>query len=336
MGKKVTQAYILENLEYLAKSLVHIRDARSKGGYAAINLDGLQKAIMTLPRKDRENIERFWGLKGGINHSKKLVSLTGKDVAFIRMSNDAIISLRTLFRLNFLYMYDENVKAMINILARKINKKGIDISNIDAIKYLEVFLVILQNGPKMSFEEDPMAVDTETSDELTFDEYSIIKNAFNELRNIPEESINLKLIHDMLDMLDFKDILAIKKSFCIKVPKDETAKEFRDDEIEEMYTLSQIRSFKERAFAYGCWDVATELILGNTDTSSNLDEFMVCLDTIRKDWSKVVDFKVGQRQLRTSHELRTLDVYNIGDLEFTDIYEVMFLYLERNHIAPEN
>lgn len=45
-SKKTTQAYVPENLEYFAKSLVHIRDSRSKGGNLGINMEGLQKAIM--------------------------------------------------------------------------------------------------------------------------------------------------------------------------------------------------------------------------------------------------------------------------------------------------
>lgn len=331
MGKKVTQAYVLENLEYLAKSLVHIRDSRNKGGYIAINLEGLQKAIMALPRKDRENIERFWGLKGGINHSKKLMSLTSKDIAFVRMSNEAIMSLRSLFRLDFLYMYDNNVIAMINCLGKKINKKGMEVSDLEAIKYLVAFLVILQNGPKMSFEEELMTIDRETNPEYSFDEYTIINETYKKLRNIPEESINLRLIHDLLDMIDLKDALAIKKSFCIEIPK-----EYSDLKIEGLYTFAQIRSFKERIFPYGCWNVSEELILGDAKAIVKLEGFMKCLDAIRKDWSKVVDFKVGHRQLRTSQEIRTLDVYDIGGLEFNDIYEIMFLYLERNIIAPEN
>lgn len=335
-SKKTTQAYVPENLEYFAKSLVHIRDSRSKGGNLGINMEGLQKAIMALPRKDRENIEHFWGLKGRINHSKKLVSFASKDIAFVRMSNEAVISLRTLFRLDFLYMYDQNAKAMIDHLGKKISKKGMNVCDLEAIKYLIAFLVILQNGPKMPFEEDPMELDTESKPEYTIDEYCIINEMYQTLCAIPEQSINLKLIHNLLDMLDFKDVLAIKKSFCIEVPKDEIPDEYRNVEIEPIYTFAQVRNFKERVFPYGCWKVASELIFGDTEVIAKLEEFMKCLDIIRKDWSKVVDFKVGQRQLRVSHELRTLDVYNIGGLEFTDIYEVMFLYLERNLIAPEN
>lgn len=65
MGKKHTQAYIPENLEYLAKDLERIRGTKSHGTKKPINQEELPKVIMKLPRKDRENIERFWGLQEG-------------------------------------------------------------------------------------------------------------------------------------------------------------------------------------------------------------------------------------------------------------------------------
>ena len=74
--------------------------------------------------------------------------------------------------------------------------------------------------------------------------------------------------------------------------------------------------------------------MGNTNGKLKLEEFKKNLDEIRKDWSKIEKFKCGQKELRTTGELRKLNVYNIGGLEFTDIYEVMFLYVERNVIAP--
>lgn len=335
MGKRrVAVAYDPDNLVFLAKHLGQLKYSRSEGGHAAINVDGLETAIKALPRKDREKIENYWGLTGGTNHSKKLVNINSKDVAFIRQSEEAITSLRNLFRLDYMDLYDEDLKNMVYVLNRKMNKRGINISDLDAVKYLVAFMVILQNGPKMSFEDDPMAVDTESSEGLTFDEFSVVKGAYKDFADFPDECINLKLIQDFLDMLDFYDTLTIKKSFCIEVPQKEIPVWCWNMEVEPIYSFGEIRNFKERIFQYGCWEVTTELIRGNVPEKEKMREFMKCLDTIRKDWSKIASFKAGQKQLRTPHELRTLDVYNIGGLEFSDIYEVMFLYLERNLIDP--
>lgn len=329
-SKKTPRAYVLENLEHFAQDLVRFRDFGIGKNYSAINLEGLQKAVMLLPRKERENVEHFWALNGGINHSQKLSKITNKDIALIRQRQDAISSLRSLFKIDYMYIYDEDLKAKVMHIAQKINTEGAQISELSAVKYLMAFMVVLQNGPKMSFEDNPMEINTEYKGEFTYDEYSIISNMYKELLDIPEESISFKLIFDFLDMLDWRDALAIKKSFCIEVPK-----EYQKVEVEPLYTLEQIRNFKERVFQYGDWAVTSEIILGNPVVSANLEGFLSNLDSIRKDWAKIAEFKVGERLLRTPHELRTIDVYNIGGFDFSDIYEVMFLYLERNLIEPK-
>ena len=338
-SKKANRPYVPENLEYLAINLMEMKGIGSdEKEYKMIAIDGLESAIKALPKELRERVEKYWGLTGGVNHSKKMVSYNLEDKAYIVQRANAIAAVRELFRIDYMYMYDMNVKKMIEFLSSKISKKGINISDVEAVKYLVAFLVILANGPKMLFETDPLAIDTECNPEFTFDEYAIIKNVFSEMKNAREAQVQLRLIYDMLDMLDFKDMLAIKKSFCIEVPSTIIPEGFCREEIQPMYSFEQIRSFKERVFPYGSWEVVNELILGDTEgkVRLHLDSFMECLDTIRKDWSRIEEFKVGTRKLRTPHEYRTLDVYDIGGLLFTDIYEVMFLYVVRNLITTEN
>ena len=338
-SKKENRPYVPENLEYLATNLMTMKGIRSdEKEYRMVEIDGLESAIKALPKELRERVEKYWGLTGGVNHSKKMVSYNLEDKAYIVQRANAIAAVRELFRIDYMYMYDMNVKKMIEFLSSKISKKGINVSDVEAVKYLVAFLVILENGPKMSFETDPLSIDTACDPKLTFDEYSIIKGAFRELKNIPEARIQLRLIYDLLDMLDFNDMLAIKKSFCIEVPKEVIPEDFSWEEIKPIYSLEEIRNFKERVFSYGGWEVADELALGDPDgkVTPYLDSFMECLDSIRKDWSKISEFKTGKRTLRTHHEYRELDVYDIGGLQFTDIYEVMFLYVERNLITTEN
>lgn len=330
MGKKTAKEYIPENLEFLAKSVAKLKCAPEAESFTSIDFVGLQKALRQLPRKDRERIEHFWGLSGGINHSKKLSSLNNKDIAFVKMSNEAINSLSILFRLDYLYLYDKDLQNMVRELSTKFNKNHLNISDVDAVKYLLIFLVVLQNGPKMAFESDPMSVDTDHSEDLIFDEYSIIKNSFEDFKDLPDHSINISLIKHMLEMLDFVDTITIMKSFGIEIPKNELPEKFDFSEILPIYSLGQIRTFKERVFTYGSWDVSCELITGNKTVFSQFEKFLDSLNAVRSDWSNMDDFKMGQKQLRTLHELRTLDVYNIGGFEFTDIYEVMFLYVARS------
>lgn len=332
MGKNASKAYIPENLEYFARSLIRIRGTLENGGFNAIDLNGLQRAVIQLPRQDRKNIEHFWGLTGGINHSKKSSTISSNDIAFVRMRNEAADSLNKLFRLDSLYLYDKKLMNLVEQLAKKIDKCNINISDIDAIKYLLAFLVFLQNGPKLPFENDSMSIDTKINGDFIFDEYSIIKNSLDEFQDLPDGSINLKLIQYMLDMLDIRDKIIIKKCFCIKISKEEIPEGFDVIDIEPIYTLTEIRNFKERVFSYGNWVVSDNLVFNDSVTRNMLEAFMNHLNVIRKDWSKIAEFKIAQTLLRTPHELRALDVYDIGGLRFTDIYEVMFLYIARNII----
>ena len=254
-NKKRQQAYDSKNLELIGRTLAGIKGVREDGKKVDINIDytGLENAIKSLPREHRENIEKFWGLTGGINHSKKLVLFGKKDEAFTRMSNQAVRSLRSLFRVDYMSMYDKEFKNAIEYLLKKINKDDTEISDLDAIKYIIIFLLIFQNGPKMSYETDCLTVNEESNPELTFDEYAAVTGAYEEFKDVPDGAINIKLICDFLDMLDIKDALAIKKSFCIKVPTVEIPEPLRKEEVEPMYMLGEIRNLKERVFPYGPW-----------------------------------------------------------------------------------
>lgn len=299
-----------------------------------VNSDCLEKAVRNLPREDRKNVEKFWGLTGGPNHSRKLG--VSNDIAFIQMRDVAILSVRKLFGLDYVFMYDEHFKFLVRQLTKKIKKDGVQISDLDAIKYFLIFVVVLQNGPKMSFEKDLMSIDTECKDDFTFDEYAVIERTYKELKDWPDNCINLKLIKDMLEMLDFKDVLTVQKSFAIPLSKESIRIGYKYEEIETILSFGEMREFKERVFAFGDWEVTTSLIFGNKDGEIKLGKFGEELEEIRRDWSRSLKFKTGEKKLRTLHELRTLDVYTIGGLEFTDIYEVMFLYLEHNYIDFES
>ena len=224
------------------------------------------------------------------------------------------------------HMYDKDFKKTVLNLLKKVDKRDVNIDDIEIIRYLLFFLVIFQNGPKMFFEKDNMAV-VDVNPEYAFDKYAILQNAYNQLKDLPDESINIKLICKIVDKLDFKDALSIKKGFGITIPKSQIPEGMDISEIGKIRTLGQVRRIKERIFRYGSWDVTNEIILGNLEVISKLEEFVEELYPIRKDWGKIAEFRVGQKQLCTSEGLRTIDVYSISGLEFTDIYEVMFLYL---------
>lgn len=339
MGKKnKVKEYVPEALKSLETFLENVRQQGSKKMLKSrTNLNGLQKAIMLLPKEHRENIEKFWGLTGGPNHSKRMSCRGVKDMAYFEMMNKSIKSLEHLRKLDYTSIYDESVYTLINLINQKLNKDGISgVSDLECAKYLLAFFVVVQNGPKMSFEIDLMTVETKVDKLCYLDEYEALHQVCQELKDVPDHSINMGLVKSIFDMMDLKDCVAIQKSFGIDFTRhfgpDETEilNAFQSDKTEDIHTFGQIRSFKERAFEYGAWDVTYQLIIGSP---VELEEFMKKIEILHRDWSKISDFKTSQKNLRTSSSTRTLDVYSIGGLEFTDPYEVMFLYLERNLIA---
>ena len=330
MGKnKNTKEYVPEAFKLFGIYLENLRQQGAKKVLKSkINLEGLKKAMMTLSRGDRETIEKFWGLTGGANHSKKLTSFTAKDVAFIQMRDKACQALSKLNKLDAARMYDETVDMLVGIVGRKINMHGFaDISELEAVKYLMAFLIVVENGPKMSFEQNLMQVETKVDKFCYLDEYEALNEMCQSLKEHPERSINFGLVKSTFDMMDVQDCVLIQKSFGLEVEEG-----FNSKEMDLLDTFAKIRAFKERIFEYGAWDVTCKLVLGY---SVELGEFVKAVSKLHRNWSKMADFKTSQKSLRTFSETRNLDVYSFGELEFTDPYEVMFLYLEREFIVPK-
>lgn len=328
LGNKKVQGYVPEALASLGKALELLR--RPKKGVVGVpilrvDLKGLETALKAIPKKEREIIEKFWGLNGGTNHSKKISCYLGNDVAYINMRNTAVVALRTLLQLDYMILYDNHLGLVIEKIASKINRDEEKVSDLESAKYLMAFIMFVCNGPKMDFEDDPMTIDTDCNENASFDEYMMLEEIYTAIHNIPDGSINFQLLLNFFEMLDVKDAIAIKNSVGIEIPT-----EWRNEEIEELRTIAQLRRFKERVFPYGAWNVTSGLIFGNYENRIKLDEFAKSINVIRKDWSKILNFKSSEQTLKISSEVRTLNVYNIGGLEFTDAYEVMFLYLERN------
>ena len=354
MGRKNSknQQYDIKNLQILAKKLFDIRNNLDNGKTLfRVNIENLEKAIKNLPVKDRENIEKFWGLTGGPNHSKKLI-VRHNDYAYHNMQKAAEISMIKLFEIDRVFIYDENLKKMSEFLSKKIVQKETQISVIEAIKYLIAFFGILENGPKMAFEEDPLIVDKSFKEDLVFDEYAVIYGIYQEFQKYPDNCIKLRILINWLEWMDLEDANIIKKTFGIPLPNIDHLKEAEKllqklpqfegkeiyptseqlDEVKAISKLSNVRAFKERIFPYGCWDVTSSLIFEETP-ESELKEFFEKMNMIKGDCTKINQFKSGEMQIRTSAGIRNLDIFEIGGLKFTDPDEIRFLYTERNYFS---
>lgn len=293
-----------------------------------VNLEGLEKAIYLLPKEDRETIEKFWGLFGGTNHSKKLKTFASKDVAFIHMRDKACQALSKLNRLDFARMYDDTVDTLVEMVSRKLNMTGcFEFSEMEAAKYLIAFLIVIENGPKMSFEQDWMQVRTNVDQVCYMDEYEALNEMCQALQSHPDHSVNFWIVKNTFEMLDVRDYAIIQKSFGFK-----TDIGFNSDELEPIDTFKKIRLFKERVFEYGPWDVTCKLVLG---FDLEVEKIFEDISRLCKDWSKITDFKKNEKSLKTTSDTRKLDVFEIGGEEFTDPYEVMCLYLARKVLSTK-
>lgn len=348
MDKHSKRNYVPDALEHLGKCIVETRRPQKNSAWIPglrINPSGLQQAIRALPKKERQSIEKFFGLTGGPNHSKQVLKHSLKDTAYLNMRTTAINSLKMLFDLNYVVQYDQNLSKAVEELAQKIDKGLLEISDVDSVRYLLAFFVFILNGPKMVFEQDPMLMDNSLNENAPWNQIIMIlelRHTFNQLAN---NSINLSLLVEFFNMMDLKDSIAIKKSVGLPFPKESfidvtdlkngiaVKKVIDTEDIMPLTTLSMVRRFKERIFPYGAWVVSNELILGNINEVIQLDSFVAELEVLCKDWSKISNYKAEQLSLKTSQGVRDLTVYDIGGLKFSDSYEIMFLYLESNLIT---
>lgn len=341
-GKKAS-AYVPEALETFAKDLARIRIPSKSVNVPKSQVipEKIPEVLNALSKEDRESIERYWGLTGGVNHSKRMGRHNRKDQALFAMCKRAVEALKKMSNLELARIYDSSVDKMINLLISKINKDGITyISDFDSVKYLMVYFIVIENGPKLSLEHDPMIAETDIDEDHYIDEYEALKELCEQLEGEPDKFINLSLIKNLLEAIGFKNEITIRDNFGIKSPEIFSPDEIQmfkslgvniseitsTKVIQEIMTFGSIRAFKESVFKYGAWEVTGQIIQGNTE---GLEDFIEELARIYKnrDWvSRIEEFKTGEKkEILISTGTITLDIYRICGLEFTDPCEIDFL-----------
>ena len=346
--RKKASAYVPEALEAFGKDLSRIRipSKSSNVPKSQVISENIPEGLDALPKEDRKSIERYWGLTGGINHSKRIGKHNTNDRALIDMLNKAVEALKKMSKLEIARTYDASVDRMIDLVNLKISKDGVSyISDFESVKYLMVFFIVIDNGPKLSLEHDPMMIETNVDERHYLDEYEALKELCEQLEKLPDRSINLSLIKNLLEMFELRDLVTIRENFGIRSPEIFTSEEVQvleslgidvsdmifPEKIEEIMTFGSIRSFKEKVFKYGAWEVTSKIIQGD---NVEMEEFIKEIGAMCKhpDWiSRIEEAKTGeQKEVVTSSGPRILDIYRIGGLEFTDPCEIDFL---RTHLA---
>lgn len=345
--RKKGNTYVPEALKSFAKDLEMIRGVSKSANVpkSQVNIENIQKALEALPQEDRESVEKYWGLTGGPNHSKKIIFLKKNDRAMVDMRNRAIVALKKLSKLELARIYDASVDKMIDLINKKINKDGVShISDFESTKYLLAFLIIFENGPEASIEDNQTITDNNAA-KYYLDEYEALKQMCYGFEELPDKSIKLALIKSLFEMMDFKEWLVVRENFGIKsneifYPEEiEFLKSLNVDvsditsqrDIPEIMTFGSMKTFKEKIFKNGRWDVACRIIL---DSNVNLEDFVNVAGKIYKNrnWiQKLEEFKTERTEMiKMADGIRNVNIYSIGGLEFTDPREIDFLRL---HLA---
>ena len=172
--------------------------------------------------------------------------------------------------------------------------------------------------------EDNNQLDVEKEEEGGFDKYALLKYVWeHSYKNLPDASINLKLLIETLEMLNIQDVIAMKKYVGLPIPR-----EFDDSQIRQLDSFKSIREFKERVFTEGSWKTTELLICSGGTLQSQKANFMEEIHKIMMG-QPIYKYKTATKEVKLSTGTKTLDVYNIGGLKFTDEYESMVLYLNR-------
>lgn len=333
MGKKrKVEAYDRKAIANLSLKISQMRKPIPEGDIPdlKINLDKLEETIKNLPKKDREVLEKFWGLiPGTVNHGAQVNSRKGNDVAYHNMLNGATDVMRKLLQFEYLRLYEENVDKIVKGLVTKIDKTGAEeVSDIDAIKYVLILIIFIASGPRLVFEELDYEIDLKSESEGHFDEYALLETTWSATAStLPDYSISLKVLIDAVDMFNVKDVVTMKR--YIRLP---ISKELEEIETPHIESFKEIRLFKEKLFPNGSWEVSTFFIYGSMDGKPDLTKFAEHFEEFRADWKNVEKYRTEPVSVVTSEGEQILDCYTIEGWEFTDIYEIMFLYLSRNSL----
>lgn len=330
--KRQNVSYDRESLNQMALEINRIRRPMVEGKipHLQINLDDLEKTVKGLPVKEREKLEKFWGLVPGTikRYKNPLFKIVG-DLALKNMADDATRILFKLISIEYLYMFDGNARKLVNDFASKINKRGFEaMSDIDALNYLIIFFVFICGGPQMNYDNEKQKIQYEKEKLGHFDKFGLLNAIWEDSgHKLPDHSINLGLLISVIEMFELKDVIAMKKYVGLPISIEDS-----DIETEPTSTFWDIRKFKERIFSQGEWVITNYLIYNQGSKKLDLSAFEEKIAELRSNWNTVYEFEVESSTMKTSEGEKRINIYKIGGLGFSDIYEVMTLYICRNYL----
>lgn len=287
----------------------------------------LEKAIYMMPKKEREALEKMYGLIEGTIPKGKLWRKghnNEKDIALRNQAVKTYDAMRSLLSLDMLYVYDKCFQALVASIVTKMDKPD-NMSDMEAIKYLLLFFVFMMGGPNMIYEEEARSTGWDEENIGNYDLYTLLQATWeSSISLMPEKNINMNLLKEVIGMFDISDIVSMKRYVGLPIGKQNISVSWID-----LQTFAQIRKFKEKLFSQGEWVTTEKLIYTQRTTKMNLTPFSDAMKYLRNNDTE----KYREEERTTEIELTTgkkeLVFYKIGALKFTDPYEMLSLYLCR-------
>ena len=328
MGKK-HRGYDQEAVRDLAEELKAVRRPPANKQISSLNIDEkkLEEAVLQLPKKHREALERYWGLvPGTIKHSRRFKASKLKDTAFENMKAATLEAIKELLCVEYLHIFDRGVEILYRKMLEKVDRTGVeDMSDIDIMKYLMLYKIFIEGGPRLFYEEADEAIDIKSEAFIHIDQYMLLKLMWEKVGvELPDNSINMKLLVETVSMFDYKDVLTMKKFVRLPVKKDE-------DEGEKLTaSFKDVRLFKEKIFPYGPWNITTKLVYRQRVKPEELEEIQEFFSVFRSDFKSVGELEQeGKANITTSQGVQSLRWYKIANLPFYDVDEFVSLYINR-------
>ena len=358
MGKK--KQYDKEALNNLRKCIAELRNPLPGAPVVlpAIDFDSphFEDAVRKLPINFRKSLEKYFGLDGSFGHFRTLeiyknflklpyyqrVALVqagkapkGPDASIYALQKTVTQAFKMLCSVEYLRMYDDSFNAICDSLLRKCSRKEVEyLTDTACLKYLLVYLIVIYNGPNMCFDQQITDPEYFSQDSFAvFDTYSFFKETLkDEFSSLEDNSINIALIKYFLDNLKTEGnpqaMVEIMQMVGLNVPNELRSLETATP----IEFFKDIRELKESLFPRGPWK-NLEILCKDTKWAENgkLD-FSKFLDAVKRyNWVSY-DYPVDHTvRLVLKKKKKEFSVYHIGNLKFSDINELIFIYL-----APPN
>ena len=327
--KRKAQSYDKEALSLLIKQMNFSRKPlRGKLSPLEIDPERLEKVISCmLPKEDKEAIEKLFGLvPGSICHIKAHWTKKSSDKAYQEMLRKGLLAIERMMTVEYLSVFDKNVFHIVKDIISRVDRSGYEsMPEISIIKYIKLMLIFFIGGPKLFYESDGQEIDAKIDQMGKFDDYALLEDTWRvSCKDLPENAISLKLLLETLSNFDWKDIQQMK-SF-VGLPYDKNV------EVQTFYNFSDIRKFKEKLFPYGEWSATLGIIYYAKSEDMHFPEFVELFSEFRKDWNVLDRYISEEIEIITSEGAKKVPTYQIAGIGFTDKYEIMCLYINRNCI----